>query len=221
MIFDLIGGRYNSVGEAAITIAACIAAVFTALIAHEIAHGYAALWNGDDTAKRAGRLTPNPSAHLDLLGTIFLLVVGIGWAKPVPINPYNFKDIKKGVITTSLAGVAANLALALIFAGIYHLLQLTAVFWVVGTAGFWVYYAAIIFCLYFVHINLLIMLFNLIPVAPLDGFRVLEAVVKPDNGYVEFMNRNSRWLGLVVLVVIGYSGILTTAVEGLRGLLGM
>ena len=91
--------------EGLLNVVAFIAALFVALILHEIAHGLVALWNGDNTAKAYGRLSLNPLRHFDWVGLLLMLLVGFGWAKPVPINPNNFKRRKLGAITVSVAGV--------------------------------------------------------------------------------------------------------------------
>jgi len=156
------------------------AILLPAIILHEVAHGYAAFLLGDNTAKDKGRLTLNPIAHIDPIGTVvlpfMLLIIGspvvIGWAKPVPINPYNFKDYRKGMMITGLAGPATNLVLAALSGLLVRML---------GTAGLQLgsidSIAGVLF--YFCWINLVLLFFNLIPIPPLDGSRVLQWVL-PD-----------------------------------------
>ncbi len=148
--------------------------VVLSAIVHEYAHGWAALRAGDPTAKYAGRLTLNPLAHLDLFGTVllplFLLFTGgifIGYAKPVPINPYNFKDQRKGLLNVSLAGVTANFILGLIFSFLFVGASVND--W--GSASFQGMLSLI------AYINIILGLFNLIPVPPLDGSKVLQALM--------------------------------------------
>ena len=86
--------------------------VYFALVLHEIAHGLVALWNGDTTAKNMGRLSMNPVKHFDLVGLVMMLAVGFGYAKPVPVNPYNFKHYRRGLFTVAIAGICMNLLLA-------------------------------------------------------------------------------------------------------------
>jgi len=148
--------------------------VVLSAIVHEYAHGWAALRAGDPTAKYAGRLTLNPLAHLDLFGTVllplFLLFTGgifIGYAKPVPINPYNFKDQRRGLLNVSLAGVTANFILGLIFSFLFVGASVND--W--GSASFQGMLSLI------AYINIILGLFNLIPVPPLDGSKVLQALM--------------------------------------------
>jgi len=144
------------------------------IVIHEVAHGAMALHLGDPTAKYAGRLTLNPIKHLDPIGSIivpiFLILMteimggGIifGWAKPVPINPYNFKDQKYGSAKVSIAGPVANLALALIFGLILRIFP-----GLIALPGLYLMFS------YIVYINLLLAVFNLLPVPPLDGSHIL------------------------------------------------
>jgi Zn-dependent protease len=139
------------------------------IMIHEIAHGSVAQSLGDPTAKYAGRLTLNPLKHIDLFGTIFLPLTMMfftmgqgpvfGWAKPVPVNPYNFRDQKWGEVKVSLAGVAANFLIALVFGMIIRFFPLPD--FLLSLFGIVVFY------------NILLGLFNLIPIPPLDGSHVL------------------------------------------------
>jgi Zn-dependent protease len=148
------------------------------VIFHEVSHGYAALWRGDHTAKDAGRLTLNPIPHIDLFGTILLplfLVLAhsrilIGSAKPVPINPWNFRNPRKDTAIVALSGPASNLALALV-AGIAARLLLP----VLGLNSIFVRLAV-----YGLLVNLVLAYFNLVPIPPLDGSRIL-ALFLPRN----------------------------------------
>lgn len=191
-----------------------------AIMLHEVAHGYAAYLNGDFTAKYAGRLTLNPLKHFDILGTIMMLIVGFGWAKPVPIDSRNFTNYRKGMLMTSLAGVTMNLILAVV--ALIGLCIVTAVFGaanvIVGYGGSMYYatasmaarYAYEFFyylCAYGVTINMTLFLFNLIPIYPLDGFRVVETLAKPDNAYVRFNYRYGNFLligVILIFTVLGY-----------------
>jgi Zn-dependent protease len=147
-----------------------------AIVLHEVAHGYVAYRLGDDTAKLAGRLTLNPIAHLDVLGTLMFIVsslvgFGFGWAKPVPVNPLRLRHFRRGQILVSLAGVTANLAQALAWAGLLRLAYHFAPDSSIGDA-------AIVFCSFGIIINLILLIFNLLPVPPLDGWRVLTNALR-------------------------------------------
>ena len=179
-----------------------ILAVIIALSIHEFAHGYIAYKNGDFTPKLYGRLTLNPLAHFDLLGTILLIFCGFGWAKPVPINPSNFKNYKKGVFSTSIAGVTANYILAFISFGIYALNYFCANAIFAYTTDS-VLFIAIDYIAYWIFvIDISLFLFNLLPVYPLDGFRVVESFAKPNNAYCEFMRKWGFAL-LIGLLLLG------------------
>jgi Zn-dependent protease len=139
-----------------------------ALTVHEYAHALAAYHCGDDTARLNGRLTLDPLAHLDFLGTLCLLFGPFGWAKPVPVNPYNFRRPRRDDIIVSLAGVAANLATAIAVA---LLMRLT-----LGLGLWWTRFGAIVWNMLLVlcQMSVGLMLFNLIPLPPLDGSHVLR-----------------------------------------------
>lgn len=156
-----------------------LAILFPAIVLHEVAHGYAAYMLGDETAKRAGRLSLNPLVHVDLMGTVILplilLVAGssfiIGWAKPVPINPHAFKDRKTGMLITGAAGPATNLALAMVV-GLFTRMMPQSGSGMLGQISS-VYDVLI----YFVYMNLLLLFFNLIPIPPLDGSRIVQRLL--------------------------------------------
>jgi Zn-dependent protease len=140
-------------------------ALLIALTLHEFAHGYVAYLFGDPTAKREGRLTLNPLRHLDLIGTLMIFLIGFGWAKPVPINQYNFRNPRLAGVLVSLAGPLSNLFLCFLFLAIYQLAipyKSTVVETFFGTN---------------ILLNATLFLFNLIPLPPLDGYRIIEFLV--------------------------------------------
>ncbi|HRU24211.1 MAG TPA: site-2 protease family protein, partial [Candidatus Latescibacteria bacterium] len=135
-----------------------------AVTIHEVSHGYIAWKLGDPTAHYAGRLTLNPIAHIDPIGALMLVLVGFGWAKPVPVNPGYFKNPRRGMMWVALAGPVSNILFAVVFA-----LVLKAVF------AFSSEYTAALFPLlrFGIVINVVLAAFNMIPIPPLDGSRVL------------------------------------------------
>lgn len=150
------------------------ALILPAIVFHEVAHGYMAYLLGDTTAKDRGRLTLNPLKHIDPFGTILLPILmiamfgfGFGYAKPVPINPHRFKDYRKGLFLTGIAGPAANLALAIVAALIVRLLE------GLGIAASPVGGIVTVAFYLFAYMNVMLMFFNLIPLPPLDGSRIL------------------------------------------------
>lgn len=151
--------------------------VITLLVAftvHEFAHAYVAYKFGDDTAKRQGRLTLNPIAHLDPFGTILIFLAGFGWARPVPVNRFHFKRPRLAGILVSVAGPLSNLLVAALALLIYIILIRVGVFASIPEAfgeGFETFFNL------FVRLNLVLFIFNLLPFPPLDGYRIIEDLV--------------------------------------------
>ena len=153
-----------------------------ALPIHECAHGYAAYRMGDNTAQRQGRLTLNPLAHLDPIGTFAIILFGFGWAKPVQINPLNFENPKKGMMLSSLAGPMSNIGLAFLAMVLYKLSYIPAV---LGYSGAFLSTVET-FLLYMISINITLGVFNLIPIPPLDGSRIATYFL-PQRIYFKIM----------------------------------
>lgn len=214
-----------------------IVAVLIALSFHEAAHAYAAHHNGDNTAQAMGRLTLNPLAHLDVVGTICMIFFRFGWAKPVPINPNNFQNQKKGIIQTSLAGVVTNFLLAFLSVGLFGLLGKFGVFGQLkdlGVQALWLepsrmgvpnLMSAVGLMFFYLFQNLAFMnvslaFFNILPIPPLDGYHVFKELTLgklPNNffwGYERFGS-----LILLALVLFGLVGlVLSPLLSGtLRG----
>lgn len=158
---------------------------------HEFAHAASALLLGDPTAKYAGRVTLNPLAHLDLLGTAMLLIAGFGWGKPTPVNPQYFSRPIVDEILTALAGPASNFLMATLLGLILRFIPLPEVAFVLG--------------IIVLQINLMLMLFNLLPVPPLDGSKILHAVL--DEGTYQQLQAYSLPLILLLLFLLNSTGL--------------
>lgn len=165
---------------------------------HELSHGYVAYKLGDDTAKRAGRLTLNPIKHLDIMGLIMMVIFRVGWAKPVPVNMYKFKNPKRGMAITALAGPVSNILIAVVFLFLYGLLLIPLSAGAVGQ-----YLLRMMKLTAYISVGLGI--FNLIPVPPLDGSKVLFSLMS-DESYYKLM-RYERY-GTIAMLLLVATGIL-------------
>ena len=202
----LLGNMTSSGLSPAKVLAFILAYIFAIVIAfgmHEFAHAFVAYKLGDPTPKAMGRLTINPLKHLDTFGLIGFLIVGFGWARPVEINPMNFKKYKRDMFLVSIAGVVTNIILAFIFSGIFF-------FFYYNVASFDpsgnLYYSNAL--LYFVHyflqyciiLNIALFVFNLIPVYPLDGFNAIRALSRSNNKFVNFMFKYGAIIMLLIII---------------------
>lgn len=187
-----------------------VARVITLVIAftiHELAHAYVADQLGDDTPRRMGRLTLNPLAHLDPIGSLLLIFAGFGWAKPVMTNPYNFRNGPRlGMAIVAVAGPLSNLLMAAIAAVPFRFGLLEPSF---GTIG-GILPTPALFLFDFVQINVLLMLFNLLPIGPLDGMKVLRGVAPRE--WDSILNPLEQW-GMFILLALVFLG------QGVLGLL--
>jgi len=173
--------------------------ILLALTFHEYAHGWVAYKYGDDTAKQAGRLTLNPLKHLDPLGTIMIFLVHFGWARPVPVNPYHLKNPKKDMLWISAAGPLANMVLALISGILLRLVSASAISAEAGSIA-----SAVIFMVFMsMQINLALAIFNILPIAPLDGSKILSGLLPaPYAPLVYVLERYGPFI-LLGLIIIG------------------
>ena len=165
---------------------------------HEFSHGYTAYKLGDDTAKRAGRLTLNPLRSLDPLGLVMLLVFHFGWAKPVPVNMFKFKNPKRGMAITALAGPMSNIIIAVVFMFFYGVAYIPLGHSAVGS-----YFLTMIQLTAYISLGLAI--FNLIPISPLDGSKVLFSFMS-DERYYKLM-RYEKY-GSIIMFALVATGIL-------------
>lgn len=190
-----------------------------ALVFHEVAHGYVAYLLGDPTAKSAGRLTLNPLKHLDPIGTLAFFFVHFGWARPVPVNARYFKNPRKGMMYTAMAGPGINFILAALFAGAFHLMTLF------GVSPQNALYAV---AYYGVFVNLILAAFNLLPIPPLDGSNVLAYFLSPRAAYRYMSMSRYGFIILIAIILLGrYTGldivgrVIVPLVQGLGSLLGV
>jgi len=188
-------------------------ALILAIVIHEFAHGYAAYLLGDPTAKRARRLTLNPLAHLDIFGSIILPLVLVltgspvllGWAKPVPFNPGYFRDPRRGIMIVGAAGPLMNFLAALLSAVVFHF---------VGALS----HLAALFFFFFCATNLILGIFNLIPIPPLDGSRIVMGLL-PDDLASAYLRLES--FGFIIIFALLWLGVLDYIVSPIyRFLLG-
>ena len=248
-------GRFEAYGEwlradptgFGVYIVYLAATVLLSLILHECAHGYVALCCGDPTAKLMGRLTLDPRKHLDPIGTVFMFALGFGWAKPVPVNPRNFRELRRDYFLVSVAGIAVNLSLFVLCTGLSVLinwLMLSGSAFDMSGAGVaekaliynslgdmivygsaslpavltemmnfpWLQYVQK-FLLMMRQINLALAVFNLIPVPPLDGYRLLDNLTK---GRINLSQKAFQVIqaGFLVLCLTGLMGRGLSVVTG-------
>jgi len=215
----------------ALEIILSLIAVFTAIVLHEFSHGYIAFRLGDPTAKMQGRLTLNPLAHIDPIGTILVPIVLVifrspflfGWAKPVPINPNYFRNPYKGMFYVAIAGPLMNIALALGASAIGRLAILITPLSLLYGHGFFAYFVQMIFFLvgFFVIINIILAVFNMIPIPPLDGSRVLTYFLPPEGKRVMMQLERYGFLIVLALLYLGVLGGLISLISGIwEALLG-
>lgn len=190
-----------------------------ALTFHELAHGWVSIKLGDPTPRLRGRMTLNPMAHLDLIGTLLMIFTGFGWAKPVEVNPMYYKDRKKGMAITAAAGPLANLILAIVGCIIW-LLPYAIVNSTGGALPRWFTNGFSLFMQIFIIRNLCFMVFNLIPFPPLDGSRIIGLFISNKAYYTLMSYERYSMLILMLLSVSGvFSGIIGTGVSFVFNLL--
>lgn len=198
-----------------------IGVIFYCIILHEISHAVVARWLGDDTASRRGRLSLNPLKHIDWFGTVILplmlyFTVGFiwGYAKPVPINPYNFRNYKRDMGLSALAGPVSNILIGFVFAVLFHL-----------ATGFSLIQQV---CYFIVFFNFLLAFFNLIPIPPLDGSKVLGMALT-DEAYMRWTaQERTGMIALFAIIMVSnllglniFGKLVMPPVQGLMALLGM
>ena len=182
-----------------------IPVLLLALTAHEFAHGYVAYRLGDPTAKQQGRLTMNPLKHLDPLGTLAFILVKFGWAKPVPVNPVYFKNPKQDMLKVALAGPATNLVLAVVCAILAKAIVVIATLFPQSQLLASILIPLQTCFVYSVWINLILCIFNFLPIPPLDGGRIMTGLL-PDHLAIKYVQLE-RYSFIIILLLL-FTGIL-------------
>ncbi len=212
-------GILSDPGEWFITELMTLPGIIIGLSFHEYAHGIVAYKMGDPTPKMQGRLTVNPAAHIDPIGFIALLFMGFGWGKAVEINPYNFKNRRRDEFLVSIAGVTMNLILAIVFTVVYKV-YVSATGNYFFTPGLGGYLAQIIF--YIVYINVVLMIFNLIPVPPLDGFGIVTEIFDLRQKHWYWQVYNNGFFILMLLIIFDVTDlVISPLIRGVMTLLGL
>lgn len=180
---------------------------FMAVTLHEVSHGYAAYLLGDDTAKRAGRLTLNPFAHIDIIGLLFLLITRLfGWAKPVPVDFSRLKYKKYGPAIVSFAGPFTNFVLAF-FSGLI-LKSIAGIEFNNGSLGYFFLEPISYMLLYSVQINISLGIFNLLPILPMDGGRILQSLLPYEMAYRYGQTERYGFFIILILLLTGVVGMI-------------
>lgn len=214
---SLRSGAFSNPMDWLMDVLMTLPAIIIGLSFHEYAHALVSHKLGDPTPKSQGRVTINPMAHVDPVGFAALIFAGFGWGIPVEINPTYYANRRKGELLVSLAGVTMNLIIAIIFAVIAKVLLIVMGTAMLSTGGGAVLWTMI---MYVIQINLVLMIFNLIPVPPLDGFSIISEIfnLKTTNFYWTVYRYGN--VILIALIIFGVTGrIISPAVYTLFGLL--
>lgn len=207
MAFQVMsGGRYNSPIEWFMRTLILLPGIIIGISFHEFAHAFIAYRCGDPTPKHQGRITINPAAHIDPIGFIALIFIGFGWGRPVMINPRNFKRPRRDELLVALAGVTLNLILAFLFMAIIRVLYQFALNFMISDLGAILNDILISAAL----INIVLLVFNLLPIPPLDGFNVIIQLFNLKNSEFYYRVYNKGFLILMILILFNITGRVLT-----------
>lgn len=217
MVFIAMRGFRGNIGEWIYTQLIALPGIIIGLSFHEFAHAIVAYKLGDITPKLQGRVTVNPLAHIDPFGFVTLFLAGFGWGRAVEINPYNFKNRRRDELIVSLAGVVMNLLIAVVFTAIFKLISAN-----MTVSSFQGGEVLLTIIYYVVYINIVLMVFNLLPIPPLDGFSIATEIFDLRKNPWYWTVYNNGFMILMIFVVTGFTGrIMTPFIRTFMGLLGL
>ncbi len=201
-------GGYNNIVGWFMNMILLLPCIIIGISFHEFAHAYVATLCGDPTPKNQGRVTINPASHVDPVGFICLLFVGFGWGYPVVINPSNFKHPRRDELLVSCAGVAMNFVIALVFAGLMKLIFVISPVFLVGHSGgiIWRMLQDVVW------VNLVLLVFNLIPIPPLDGFGIITQLFNLRNTKFYWTVYNYGFYILLALMLLDITDMVLTPI---------